>query len=126
MKYAVKVQAVCDSNGRFTDVDIKSLESLHDTRVFANSEVQKDYTKGKFKLYYEELIPDDKLIPQILLGDPANPLLPYLMREHAVCQNNSRVMFNTMLRSARNQRKCGFVRLKAWWRILLRPMEFKL
>ena len=95
-------------------------------RVFTNSEVQKGYTKGKFKLYYEELIPGDDVIPQILLGDPAYPLLPYVMKEHAVCQGNNEVMFNTMLRSARNQIECAFGCLKARWRILLRPMDLKL
>ena len=102
MKYTINVQAICDCNGRFMDVDIKWPSSLHDARVFANHEVQKGYTKGKFKLYYEELIPGDELIPEILLGDPAYPLLPYVMKEYAVCQGNNEVMFNTMLRSARN------------------------
>ena len=125
MKYAINVQAIGDCNGRFTDVDIKWPGSLHDARVFANSEVQKGYTKGKFKLYYEELLPGDELIPQILLSDPAYPLLPYVMKEYAVCQGNNEVMFNTMLRSARNQIECAFGRLKARWRILLRPMELK-
>ena len=101
MKYIIKVQAICDFNGRFTDADFKWPGSLHDARVFANSEVQKGYTKGKFKLYYEELIPGDELIPQILLGNPASPLLPYVMKEYAVCQGNNEVMFNTMLRSAK-------------------------
>ena len=73
MKYTINIQAICDCNGRFTDVDIKWPGSLHDARVFANSEVQKGCTKGKFKLYYEELITGDELIPQLLLGDPAYP-----------------------------------------------------
>ena len=120
MKHTINVQAISDCNGRFTDVDIKRPGSLYDARVFANSEVQKGYTKGKFKLYYEELIPGDELIPQILLGDPAYPLLPYFMKEYAVCQGNNEVMLNTMLRSARNQIECAFGRLKARWRILLR------
>ena len=126
MKYTINVQAICDCNGRFTDVDIKWPDSHHDARVFANSEVQKGYTKGKFKLYYKKLIPGDELIPQILLGDPAYPLLPYVMKEYAVCQGNNEVMFNTMLRPARNQIECAFGRLKARWRILLRPMDLKL
>ena len=53
MKYTINVQATGDCNGRSTDVDIKWPGSLHDARVFANSEVQNGYIKGKFKLYYE-------------------------------------------------------------------------
>ena len=34
-------------------------------------------------------------------------------------------MFNIMLRSAKNQIECAFGRLKAQWRILLRPMDLK-
>ena len=120
MKYKINVQAIGNCNGRFTDVDIKWPGSLHGARVFANSEVQKGYTNEKFKLYYEEFLPGDKLIPQILLGDPVYPLLPYVMKEYAVCQSNNEFMFSTMLRSARNQIECAFGRLKARWRILRR------
>ena len=102
MKYTINVQAIADCNGRFTDVDIKWPGSLHDARVFANSEEQKGYSKGKFKLYHEELILGDELIPQILLDDPAYPILPYVMKEYAVYQGNNEVMFNATLRSARN------------------------
>ena len=47
------------------------------------------------------------------------------MKEYAVCQGNNEVMFNNMLRSARNQIECAFGRPKAPWKILLRPMELK-
>ena len=47
------------------------------------------------------------------------------MKEYVVCQDNNEVMFNTMLISARNQVECTFGRLKARWRILLRPMDLK-
>ena len=107
------------------DADIKWPGSLHEARVFANSEVQKGYIKGKFKLCYEELLPGDELIPQILLGGPAYPLLPCVMKEYAVCQDNNEVMFNTMLRSVRNQIELAFGRLKARRRILLRLMELR-
>ena len=125
MKYTINVQAIADCNGRFTDVDIKWPGSLHDARVFTNSEAQKGYIKGKFKLYYEELLQGDEFIPQILLGGPACPLLPYIMKDYAACQGNNEVTFNTMLRSAGNQIECTFVRLTAQWRILLRPIELK-
>ena len=125
MKYTINFKALGDSNGRFADVDIKWPGSLHDARVFANSEIQKGHTKGKFKFYYEEPLPGHELIPQILLGDPVYPLLPHVMKEYAVCKGNDEVMFNTMLRLARNQIECAFGRLKAPWRILLRPMDLR-
>ena len=45
------------------------------------------------------------------------------MKEYAVCQGNDEVMFNSRLRSERNQIERAFGRLKARWRILLRPMD---
>ena len=112
MKYTINVQVIGDCNGRFTDADIKWPGSLHDGRVFASSEAQKGYTKGKFKLYHYELISSDGLIPQILLGDPTYPLLPYVLKEYAVCQGNNEVMLNTMLRLERNQIECALRCLK--------------
>ena len=47
------------------------------------------------------------------------------MKEYAVCQGNDKVVFNTMLRSARNQIECALGCLKVRWRILLRPMDLK-
>ena len=125
MKYTINVQAICDHRGLFTDVDIKWPGSVHDARVFANSAVQKRYCDGSFKLYYKQLLPGDEFVPQVLLADPGYPLLPHVMREFATCHNNEEVIFNTMLRSVRNQIECAFGRLKARWRILLRPMDLK-
>lgn len=45
------------------------------------------------------------------------------MKKHESCSTNEQVIFNQMLRSARNQIECAFGRLKARWRILLRPMD---
>ena len=71
-------------------------------------------------------MPGDELISQILLGDPAYPLLTYVMKEYAVCLGNNEAMFNTILRLARNQIECVFGHLKGQWKILLRPMDLKL
>ena len=116
MDYTINVQAICDSNGWFRDIDIKWPGSLYNACLFGKSEVQEGYTKEKFKLPYEELLPGDGLTPQILRGHSTYPLLLYLMKENAICQHHSEVMINTMLRSARNQKEYAFRLLKALFR----------
>lgn len=123
MSYTLNCQAICDANGKFTNVEIKWPGSVHDARVFANCRVQQNFTSSIFKLYYKDLLPGHEYVPQLLLGDPAYPLLPYLMKEYDHCSSNEEVIFNQMLRSARNMIECAFGRLKARWRILMRPMD---
>ena len=48
------------------------------------------------------------------------------MKKNAVSQDNNEVMFNTMLRSTRNQKECAFRPFKTLWRILLRPINLNL
>ena len=55
---------------------------------------------------YRELIPGYFPVPPVLLGDPAYPLLPNLMKKYTHCSSDEQVVFNQMLRSARNQIEC--------------------
>ena len=41
LKYTINCQGFCNHNGKFINVEIKWPGSVHDARVFANSEVQK-------------------------------------------------------------------------------------
>ena len=75
----------------------------HDARVFANRDIQKAFADEKMKLFYKELVPGEECVPQVLLGDPAYPLLTYVMKEFEHCKSNDEIIFNQMLRSARNQ-----------------------
>ena len=121
--YSINCQAICNAFGQFTNVEVKWPGSLHDARVFSNCDVQKRFSDGKLDLFYKELLPGEECVPQLLLGDPAYPLLPYVMKEFDHCSTNEEVIFNQMLRAARNQIECAFGRLKVRWRILLRPMD---
>ena len=62
----------------------------------------------------------------LLLGDPAYPLLPHVMKEYATCTDNGQFVFNQMLRDARNAIECAYGRLKTRWQILTLPIKFKL
>ena len=48
------------------------------------------------------------------------------MKECKSCKTSSQVIFNNLLREARNPIECAFGRLKARWSILTRKMDLKL
>ena len=125
LKYSLSVQAVCDENGLFLDVDCSWPGSVHDAKVFANSKVNKLFQENKLPNVETKLnnADDDCMVGPVLIGDPAYPLLPGLLKEYDSCKSDAEVIFNTKLRAVRNQIECAFGRLKARWRILNRPMD---
>ena len=125
-KYTLNCQAVCDWRGRFIDCEVKWPGSVHDGRVFANSRINKLLQRQKMPMMYKELLPGHDKIPVTLLGDPAYPLLPYCMKEYPNPHTNEEVIFNNMLRSARNPIECAFGRLKVRWQILNKRMDIGL
>ena len=120
-KFSLNVQAVCDSRGRFIDVECKWLGSVHDAKVFANSTICKNFRENLLPITYSTLLPDSVL--NYLIGNPAYPLTPYSMKE---CQSNSEVIFNNLVQSARNLAECSFGRLKARWGFLRRMVDLNL
>ena len=126
LKYTLNVQGVCDWKGLFLDVDIKWPGSVHDGRVFANSRINRLLREERLPMCYKELLPGHEKIPVTLLGDPAYPLLPYCMKEFPNARSNEEVIFNNMLRSARNPIECAYGRLKARWQILNKRIDIGL
>ena len=126
MKYSLNCQAICNENGTFIDVELKWPGSVHDARVYSNSNVNKRLVSGDIPNVYQELVPGFTPVPAVLIGDPAYPLLPNLMKEYSSCTEEKHVVFNNKLRSVRNQVECAFGRLKARWRILNRPVDVDL
>ena len=105
----------------FWDINVGWPGSVHDTRVFANTDI---YSRGQAGT----LFPDwkrkikDVEIPILLVGDPAYPLLPWVMKPFSDTGQLSRqqIQFNYRLSRARNVVENAFGRMKARWRCLLK------
>ena len=94
--------------------------------MFANSSLNHNLRNGRLPQTFNTLIPGHSKVPNYVIGDPAYPLTPYCMKEFETCTTNAQVLFNGLLRSARDQIECAFGRLKARWSILIRKMDFSI
>ena len=122
--YSIIVQALVDFRGRFLDVYMGWPGKVHDARVFVNSSL---YQKGINGC----LFPDMKKningvdVPLVILGDPAYPALPWLMKpfpenEHTTTNQK---LFNYRQSRARMVVENSFGRLKGRWRCLLKRLD---
>ena len=110
MKYTINVQGVCDYNGKFIDVHIRWPGGTHTAKVFPYSSINKHLQEQKQPYLCRPLLPGRDKVGLLLLGDPAYPLLPHVMKEFATCTTDAQVIFNQMLRDARNAIECAYGR----------------
>ncbi|CAM5103012.1 unnamed protein product [Eretmochelys imbricata] len=120
--FSIVLQALVDHKGRFININVGWPGKVHDTRIFRNS--------GLFqKLQEGTLFPDQKItvgdveMPIVTLGDPANPLMPWLMKPYTGSLDSHQELFNYRLSKCRMVVECAFGRLKARWRSLLTCLD---
>lgn len=121
--HTIILQAIVDDDYKFTNVCIGWPGKAHDARIFKNS---KAFIKGEKNELFENVnrTISGFEVPVLLLGDPAYPLLPWVMKSYpggglSVEQNN----YNYKLCSTRIIVENAFGRLKGRWRCLLKRLD---
>ena len=122
--YSIIMQAVVDYQGLFIDVYIGWPGKVHDARVFVNSSFHKGMVNGTLFPRRNRVIKGVE-VPLLILGDPAYPALPWLMKpypEHASMTEEMK-HYNYRQSRARIVVENAFGRLKGRWRCLMKRLN---
>ena len=121
--FSMIAQAVVDDEYKFMDIFVGCPGKMHDARVFRTSKLYENGQMGR-------LLPDTTQnlcgvdIPVFIIGDPAYPLMPWLMKAFPGKNLSADYRyFNYRLSRARMVVEGAFGRLKGRWRCLLKRYD---
>ena len=124
--FSIIIQAVVDHDYKFIDIYVGCPGKMHDARVFRQSKLYENGQTGSLLPDKTELITDTE-VPVFIVGDPAYPLLPWLMKAYPGKNlPKEKRYFNYRLSRARMVVEGAFGRLKGRWRCLLKRYDTSL
>jgi hypothetical protein len=115
------MQVLVNNRGVFMDICVGWPGKVHDARVFSNSSLFEKGQAGTLLSNWTRTM-SSTVVPLCILGDPAYPALPWLMKaypEHPNMTTRQR-HFNYRLSRARMVVENAFGYLKGRWRCLLK------
>lgn len=122
--HSVILQALVDDVGNFTDICVGWPGKVHDARVLNNSQL---FAKGERGDLFEDrtAIINATRVPVVVLGDPAYPLRPWLMKPfiNTGTLSTEQRQFNYRLSKARVVVEHAFGCLKGRWRCLHKKLS---
>ncbi|CAG9766703.1 unnamed protein product [Ceutorhynchus assimilis] len=112
------LQGIVDAKYKFIDISIKQPGRSHDFAALLASNIYKNIDK---LLPKETVSVNGEDLPYVIIGDPAYPLLPWLLKSYSG-PNLTPIeeSFNVHMNSARVAIEIAFGRLKARWRCLMK------
>ncbi|KAG6926089.1 hypothetical protein G0U57_012817, partial [Chelydra serpentina] len=118
INFSMVLQALVDHKGCFTNINMGWPGKVHDARAFRNSGLFKRLQEG---IYFpdQKITVGDVEMPIVILGEPAYPLMPWLMKLYTGILDSSKELFNYRLSKCRMVIECAFGHLKGRWRSLL-------
>nr|XP_048696234.1 uncharacterized protein LOC125632320 [Caretta caretta] len=120
--FLMVLQALVDHKGCFNDINVGWPGKVHDAYIFRNAGLFEHLQEGTYFPDHKITIGDIEM-PIVILGDPAYPLMPWLMKPYTGTLDSSKEQFNYRLNKCRMVVECAFGHLKARWHSLLSRLD---